>query len=166
MPSSASPCRKPKSRTSRARASSRSSRRFMFSYPHSHVRLAFASLPIYQMARGASSPKMISPRFRSTERRLPFTISFEPISCTLAPQPKHAENRSVKLLLSTPKRSKISSFSFFYADKFNAFAGFPASPSYTPCTPFRYKTLALWNFTRQDGQNLIKFYKTATGEIS
>nr|WP_314118908.1 hypothetical protein [uncultured Campylobacter sp.] len=38
---------------------------------------------------------------KSTERRLPFTISFEPISCTLAPQPKHAENRSVKLLLST-----------------------------------------------------------------
>lgn len=113
VPSSASLCRKPKSRTSRARASSRSSRRFMFSYPHSHVRLPLASLPIYQMARGASSSQLISPRFRSTDQRLSFTINFEPISCTLAPQPKHAENRSVKLLLSTPKRSKNFIFLLF-----------------------------------------------------
>lgn len=100
--------------------------------PHSHVRLPLASLPIYQMARGASSPKRVSPRSKATDWRLPFTISFEPISCTLTPQPKHAENRSVKLLLSTPKRSKISSFSFFYADKFNAFAVFIGTPYYTP----------------------------------
>jgi len=133
--------------------------------PHSHVRLPLASLPIYQMARGASSPKRVSPRSKSTDWRLPFTISFEPVSCTLAPQPKHAENRSVKLLLSTPKRSKNFIFLLFYANKFSAFGGFIALPSYIPRTPFCYKTLALWNFMRQDGQNLIKFYKSAADKF-
>ena len=146
MLSSASPCCKPKSRTSRERVNSRSSRRFMFSYSHSYVQLLLASLPIYQIACGASSPKSISPRFRSTDRRLPFTISFEPASCTLAPQPKHAENRSIKLLYPRLGNLKISFFSFCRTGKFNTSVGFIGAPSYTPLC---YKHSHYGNFMRR-----------------